>query len=202
MVNLKVEEAQGRDPSALEKAQKFWEEMDVLVGIPEDKSARKKDKNGQPGKITNVQLAYIHTHGVRRTAMRREMQPDIDKGTPYPLVLQAYIREHGSPNFQIPPRPFLEPAIEKDRDNIEGRLREATLAVLEGDTAQAEAILKTLGMETASAVQKYFEDGENGWPPNSPETIERKGSSLPLVDTGTLRKSITYVIEKGGSRRD
>ena len=195
MVNLKVEEAEGRDPSALEKAQKFWEEMDVLVGIPEEKSAREDEK------ITNVQLAYIHTHGARRAAMRREMQPDIDKGTPYPLVLQAYVREHGSPNFQIPPRPFLEPAIEKDRDNIEGRLREATLAVLEGDTARAEAILKKLGMETASAVQNYFE-GDNGWPPNSPETIERKGSSLPLVDTNTLRKSITYVIEKGGSRRD
>ena len=195
MVNLKVEEAEGRDPSALEKAQKFWEEMDVLVGIPEDKSAR------EDGAITNVQLAYIHTHGARRAAMRREMQPDIDKGTPYPLVLQAYVREHGSPNFQIPPRPFLEPAIEKDRDNIEWRLREATLAVLEGDTARAEAILKKLGMETASAVQNYFE-GDDGWLPNSPETIERKGSDLPLVDTGALRKSITYVIEKGGSRRD
>ena len=31
---------------------------------------------------------------------------------------------------------------------------------------------------------------------NSPETIERKGSSRPLVDTGELKQSITVVVER------
>lgn len=31
-------------------------------------------------------------------------------------------------------------------------------------------------------------------PPNSPETIRRKGSSNPLVDTGHMVQSVTYVV--------
>ena len=30
--------------------------------------------------------------------------------------------------------------------------------------------------------------------PNAPATVKRKGSSQPLIDTGNLRKSITFVI--------
>lgn len=32
--------------------------------------------------------------------------------------------------------------------------------------------------------------------PNAPSTIERKGSSMPLVDTGFFRKSIKHVVRK------
>ena len=34
-------------------------------------------------------------------------------------------------------------------------------------------------------------------PPNSPVTIERKGSSTPLINTGQLRSSITHEVERG-----
>ena len=40
----------------------------------------------------------------------------------------------------------------------------------------------------------WFENPQNGWPPNSPRTIRRKGSDQPLVDTGEMRKAITYVV--------
>ena len=33
-------------------------------------------------------------------------------------------------------------------------------------------------------------------PPNAESTIKAKGSSTPLVDDGTLRQSITYVIDE------
>lgn len=46
-------------------------------------------------------------------------------------------------------------------------------------------------------IQKAFENGGiNGeWEPNSPLTIERKGSSKPLIDKGDLRRSITYEVD-------
>lgn len=46
-------------------------------------------------------------------------------------------------------------------------------------------------------IQKAFNDGGiNGeWEANSPLTIERKGSSKPLIDKGDLRRSITYEVE-------
>ena len=41
-----------------------------------------------------------------------------------------------------------------------------------------------------------FENPKNNWPPNSPRTIAKKGSDVPLIDTGELRKSITHVIRR------
>lgn len=47
-------------------------------------------------------------------------------------------------------------------------------------------------------IQKEIVNGD--FVPNSPETIKRKGSDKPLIDTGRMRQSINYVIqEKGGS---
>ncbi|MBY6921870.1 hypothetical protein HYH30_19035, partial [Clostridium botulinum] len=43
----------------------------------------------------------------------------------------------------------------------------------------------------------WFTNPSNNWAENSAETIKRKDSDKPLIDTGELRKSITYVI-KGG----
>ena len=36
--------------------------------------------------------------------------------------------------------------------------------------------------------------GRPEWPPLKPETIKRKGSSKALIDTGTLRASITHKV--------
>ena len=38
--------------------------------------------------------------------------------------------------------------------------------------------------------------------PNAESTIKKKGSSKPLVDTGRMRKSVNYVIQKKGSGDD
>jgi hypothetical protein len=48
-------------------------------------------------------------------------------------------------------------------------------------------------------VRAWFVDPKNGWPENSPITIAAKGSDKPLIDTGELRKAITYVV---GDRND
>jgi hypothetical protein len=74
--------------------------MDVLVGVPEEKSGR-EDKT-----VTNSELVFIHTHGVRQKSMREEMQPNIEaKG--YGKAYEMYIESHGSPLMQIPPRPSI-----------------------------------------------------------------------------------------------
>ncbi|WP_432353851.1 hypothetical protein [Anaerotruncus rubiinfantis] len=171
-------------------------ETDVLVGIPEDKSAREKTGPGKED-ITNAQLAYIHTNGVRRLSMRKEMQPDIDTGKPYPMVLKAYVQEHGSPLWHSPPRPFLEPSIEKHIDEIKEDLETATTAALEGEDVQSH--LEKIGMDAESNAKNYFEE-DNGWPPNAAATIEKKGSAAPLVDKGAMKQSISYVIRKKGER--
>ncbi|MBR1821500.1 MAG: hypothetical protein IJ769_07755 [Clostridia bacterium] len=49
----------------------------------------------------------------------------------------AFIHTNGSPRLRIPPRPFLEPGIEEAMDKIEGRMKAAAEAAVEGDTGAA-----------------------------------------------------------------
>ena len=59
---------------------------EVLVGIPENRSSRKKEI------IRNAELLYIHTHGIRRKSMRQEMQETMDQGSPYSEAYQLYVQ--------------------------------------------------------------------------------------------------------------
>ena len=174
---------------AVRKSLELLAKKEVLVGIPEDEATR---ENGDT--INNAELLYIHTHGIRTSEMRAEMQKNIDKGMKYSKAHSMYIQEHGSPLFRVPPRPVLEPAIEDSKEIIAEELKQANISALDRNLAQAEAHLNKAGMLAQSAAQNWFENPKNGWPPNAESTIKKKGSDVPLVDTNELRKSITYVL--------
>ena len=161
-------------------------EDELLVGVSADTAG-----SGRGEDINNAELAYIHTNGVRAAGMKAETDKAVKEGTPYPLALQAYIKEHGSPAYRVPPRPFLEPGIEKHLDLVESGMKAALQDVLDGGDGRAQR--ERLGATMAAKVQAYFQE-DNGWPPNAPSTIKKKGSAQPLVDTGALRQSITYII--------
>ena len=160
---------------------------EVLIGIPQEKSSRE----GNDDKINNAELAYIHTHGIRNREMRQEMQSDIDNGS-YSQAYQMYIQAHGSPLWNSPPRPIIEPAIEAHKQELAELLRGALQCALDGRPFIQE--LKKAGMKGQNVTRAWFTDSRNGWAPNSPLTIAKKGSARPLIDTAELRKSITYVI--------
>lgn len=174
---------------AIRKSLELLTKKEVLVGIPEDEATR---ENGDT--INNAELLYIHTHGIRTSEMRAEMQKNMDNGMKYSKAHSMYIREHGSPLFRVPPRPVLEPAIEDSKEIIAEELKQANISALDRNPAQAETHLNKAGMIAQSAAQNWFENPKNGWPPNAESTIKKKGSDVPLVDTNELRKSITYVL--------
>lgn len=176
------------DASILNKIMADIGNMEVYVGIPEEEASRGNDA------INNAELAYIHTHGIRTGSMRQEMQPAIDAGNPYSKAYEMYIQEHGSPLWQSPPRPIIEPAIKKHKDPIADKLKQALQSGLNGDSQGARDGLEKAGLFASGKVKEYFTDPDNGWPDNSPATVAAKGSDRPLVDTGNLRDSITYVV--------
>jgi len=45
------------------------------------------------------------------------------------------------------------------------------------------------------ACKNYIKAGNN-LAPNAPSTIAQKGSSKPLIDTGSMLNSITYAVRK------
>ena len=127
-----------------------------------------EEKTGRKeGSVTNAQLMYIHTNG------------------------------SGLKN--IPARPVIEPAIEApgNKEQISEELAESARAMMDGENDLALRHLKLAGMTGQNAARLWFVDPRNGWAENSPETIRRKGSDKPLIDTGQLRKAIIYVVKKG-----
>lgn len=147
--------------------------MHLLVGIPADRESR----SGEP--INNAALGYVH--------------------------------EVGKPKLGIPARPFLRPGLRKAKDAMHPHLGQALHDALHGDDPRPG--MERAGMIAVSSVRNRFV--RNDWPPIQEASIASRlrrrgmtGKSLkraldkyprppkPLVDTGQLRNSITYVIEE------
>ena len=109
-----------------------------------------------------------------------------------------YIHENGVPDHNIPPRPVLKPAIADPptKEKIEKLMKQAAVeALVHGNRQKCEQNFHKAGMVGRDACKKWITDGSH-LAPNSPVTIARKGSSLPLVDTGSMLNSIDYEVRK------
>lgn len=117
-----------------------------------------------------------------------------------------FIHTNGSPVNNIPPRPVIEPAIHNDKDRLADMMKKAAQLFMEGRDEEAIKQLQRVGMRGQNVSRQWFVDEKNGWPPNAPAVRAakiKKGSTdpKPLIDTGELRKSITYFVKtKGGGR--
>ncbi|MCU4333803.1 hypothetical protein [Acinetobacter pittii] len=153
-------------------------QVDVLVGIPHGEA--RTDGDG----LTNAQIGYL--------------------------------QENGSPAMNIPERPFLVPGVEDVQDEVGDKLVKAVDAALEGNSPKMMKLLESAGTTAMNSVRMYFVNGE--FAPLSLATIRararrgRKGAKQylkqletgpaetglvrPLIDTGELRKSVTYIIMK------
>lgn len=149
----------------LHKALKVLGERRVLVGVPSKTAGRKEDDEGNPLPITNAALGYIHENGV--------------------------------PELNIPARPFLVPGVASASKVIQSRLKQAGRYTLDGKPDAADKALIATGIVAAQAVQKKITDGP--FVPLAPRTLaQRKAKGRtgekPLIDTGQLRRAITYVV--------
>lgn len=136
----------------------------------------------------------------------------------------AYINEHGEPARRIPPRPFMEPGLQRCRDKVSTVMAEGVQELAQGGTLKPAA--ERVGIICQRSIRGVFTD--NDWKPLSPRTImaraqrtvakhkgfadktaraqqselqrelARRAGDRPLIDTGALRQSITYVVTEGG----
>lgn len=153
---------------------------DVLVGIPDSAPERKEDTP-----LSNAQIGYI--------------------------------LDNGSPKANIPPRPFLVPGVENVQPEIVEDFRGGAKAALDGNAAGVERSLVRAGLRAQNAVREKIQDGP--FVPLSEVTLRnrarrgRKGAreeldrraagedpgtstAKPLLDTGQLRNSVTFVVRK------
>ena len=162
----------------------------VLVGVPQDKIDRNDDAPN------NATLAYTH--------------------------------EFGSPAKNIPARPFLMPGIKSAQDKITARFQKATIAALESRPSEVNRQMQSAGMEARDAVKNKIDSGDfaplspatiaaraRGRQTKSQRQSEMMYAELrktmseedaqalagikPLVNTGQMRNSITYVVTDGAA---
>jgi hypothetical protein len=113
------------------------------------------------------------------------------KGSPGMTVSDlATIHEFG---LGVPERSFLRAWFDSNRASIEVTLRAAHRQVLLGKLTPKRAG-ELIGLKFAGEVQKYIAEG-HVQPPLSEQTVKKKGSSVPLVDTGQLRAAISWYTE-------
>lgn len=161
----------------------------VYVGYPDN-------SNREDGELTNAQIAFLNTHGTRPLETSKKIREGMSDGTSYNDAFAAYIRSNGDPRWHIPPRPFVEPAVEKDLNKIQKELIKAALDNIEGKNPTER--LHKIGMRAVNSVRRFIRSyPENGLEPNAESTIERKGEDHPLKGrTGQLLSGTTYVIEE------
>jgi len=149
----------------------------VLVGVPGKTDKRKE------GEVTNATLAFIH--------------------------------DQGSPAQNIPARPFMKPGIKAVQKQITSILRAGAMDVLSGQSGAAERALNKAGLTASSSIKNVINEGIA--PPLKWSTVKGRlrnkiavkgakaalahggdmpdmADAKPLVATGQLRNSITYVI--------
>jgi len=88
-----------------------------------------------------------------------------------------------------PARPFVRGAFDLRKDAI-ARTQERLWGLVLRGKLTARRALGLLGEQHQAQIQDYMTALDQ--PPNAPETIARKGSSNPLIDTGRLRGSIRW----------
>lgn len=143
--------------------------------------------------------------------------PEREEDTPLSNAQIGYILDNGSPVANIPARPFLVPGVENAQDEIVEDFRGGAKAALEGSPAGVERALVRAGLRAQNSVRAKIQDGP--FVPLSDVTLRnrarrgRKGAqeeldrraagedagtatAKPLLDTGQLRNSVTYVVRK------
>lgn len=140
-------------------------------------------------------------------------------------ALIGYVLETGAPERNLPARPFLVPGVRNCTEDAMARMKQAGVSALMGNMSDVNNQLNAVGLMAAASVKDKMDTGP--FVPLANATLEARvrrndgaqvgaaeelasrkagnppGTDLaqPLIDTGNLQNSITYVIRDNRDRR-
>ena len=94
--------------------------------------------------------------------------------------------------IKIPERSFLRRSHDEKGEDVLKQSERALGLVTHGKMS-LEQYLDMVGRDYVTMIKEYIVEIDS--PPNHPHTVEQKGSSNPLVDTGGLVESISYRVK-------
>lgn len=143
----------------------------------------KKVQVGVLGGGEQAWLASIHEYGCRIAVT--------DKMRKYLAATGLHLKATTT-EIVIPERSFLRTGYDESKDKVLNDTSQLIDDVI-GGAMSVDQFLKIVGVTMSSKIKDYARDLDD--PPNHSYTIERKGSSNPLVDTGGMIGAITYRVE-------
>jgi hypothetical protein len=159
----------------------------VLVGIPSDSVANRVSAiNARAKKFTSTRKSSAK----KKTALEKALASTTLSNA---QILRIFSR--GSSLNKQPARPVIEPAIKAsgNKEKIVGFIAQAAKEKLAGRNYLSTLALRKAGEAARNACKAWFTDSRNNWAENTPETIRRKGSSVPGINTSAMKNAITYV---------
>ena len=160
---------------------KYKTKVSILPEITENlKSLNGRKVNIGALKGSHAWLAGIHEYGCN---------------IPVTPKMRAYLHHQGlhlkdsTTVIKIPERAFLRNGHDKNVDKVMKQTERAISQVIEGKMS-VDTMLDLCGEQFATAIKSYMRSLSA--PPNHPFTVDQKGSSNPLIDTGNLLSCITW----------
>lgn len=102
--------------------------------------------------------------------------------------------------FGVPQRSFIRAWADENEALNKKRLRKIAEAVKSGHISSPRTGLNRFGILAVGEIQERIANGIE--PELAESTIRQKGSTVPLIDTGVLRSSITHRVGKAGASSD
>lgn len=103
----------------------------------------------------------------------------------------ATIHEYGAPRAHIPERSYVRATVRERQPELAALMARVVRAMIARQLTEERA-LQLIGAWLAGAIKGRIVSGP--FEPLKPQTIARKGSDKPLIDTGQLKNSVTFVI--------
>lgn len=163
-------------------------ESHVDVGLPEESVSGKVYGDGTTvikiGSIHEFGADFIHPGGTRYIIKKDGMAKFVSNDYVGPTGVT------GPHAISIPKRSFLKDSFETKKGDLDKLLNSLYKKIVE-DGLDVQKALKLLGIEAVNISTGAFRtNGYGKWEPV-------KHGGTPLLDTGTLRNSITYKVRKG-----
>lgn len=174
----------------LERAKK----ISVRVGLPVEKASAAVYDNGMTvsrlGAIHEFGGTFNHPGGTPYKFNKLGQVVFVKKGTKGAV---GVTKPH---KITIPQRSFLRATLIKKEKEMKEFISGQYKKILEKGL-DAKKAASQIGVTFSNFVQDAFSTGGFGdWEKNKASTIRKKKSNMPLVDGGTLRKAITFVVDE------
>lgn len=159
----------------VKKLEKAFAALETLNG--------RKVNIGMPSGSKQAQIAAVHEWGLTITVTDKMRKWFIAQGHPLKKTTTQIV---------IPERSFFRSGMRDKGSDAAKKYTKLIAEVIKG-TISAEQFLNGLGLEVTTVIKEYARDLSS--PKNSGFTVEHKGSSNPLVDTGNMIGAINYKVE-------